>query len=122
MEINQKITAPIHLSDEEQRKLVKITKPTVPSKILLGSVDNNVNQVCEEFIKRSQHGFTKYGVTTERADLNFDQWLQHLKEELMDSVVYVHRLQRERALDALDEIAKIDQELGLYDNEPTKGC
>ena len=60
------------------------------------SVDNNVNQICDEFIERSNHGFKKYGVTTERTDLDFDQWLQHLKEELMDAVVYIHRVQKER--------------------------
>ena len=38
----------------------------------------------------------EYGVTTERTDLEFDQWIQHLKEELMDSVVYIHRIQKER--------------------------
>lgn len=60
------------------------------------SPDNNVNEICGEFVGRSLHGFNKYGVTTERTDLDFDQWLQHLKEELMDAVVYVHRVQKER--------------------------
>lgn len=60
------------------------------------SPDNNVNEICQEFVDRSLHGYKKYGVTTERTDLNFDQWLQHLKEELMDAVVYVHRIQKEK--------------------------
>lgn len=60
------------------------------------SPDNNVNEICEEFVSRSQHGFNKYGITTERTDLDFDQWVQHLKEELMDAVVYIHRIQKER--------------------------
>ena len=58
--------------------------------------DNNVNEICNEFVNRAEVGFAKYGVTTERTDLEFDQWIQHLKEELMDSVVYIHRLQKER--------------------------
>lgn len=62
----------------------------------MNSPDNNVNEICNEFVDRSLHGFNKYGVTTERTDLDFDQWLQHLKEELMDAVVYVHRVQQER--------------------------
>lgn len=61
----------------------------------MNSPDKNVNEVCEEFIKRSEHGFKKYGVTTERTDLEFSQWVQHLKEELMDAVVYIHRLQKD---------------------------
>ena len=60
------------------------------------SVDNNVNEICDEFVERSNHGFKKYGVTTERTDLDLDQWLQHLKEELMDAVVYLDRIQKER--------------------------
>ena len=59
------------------------------------SPDNNVNQICNEFVRRSEHGFKKYGVTTERNDLFFEQWIQHLKEELMDAVVYIHKVQRE---------------------------
>jgi hypothetical protein len=59
------------------------------------SPDNNVNQICDEFVRRSEHGYKKYGVTTERNDLSFEQWIQHLKEELMDAVVYIHKVQRE---------------------------
>jgi len=63
---------------------------------MMMSPDNNVNEICNEFVSRSKHGFEKYGVTTERTDLEFDQWIQHLKEELMDAVVYIHRIQKER--------------------------
>ena len=59
------------------------------------SPDKNVNEICTEFIDRSEHGFRKYGVTTERNDLTPEQWIQHLKEELMDAVVYIHRIQKE---------------------------
>lgn len=62
----------------------------------MNSPDNNVNELCEEFVSRSKVGFIKYGVTTERRDIDFDQWIQHLKEELMDSLVYIHRIQKER--------------------------
>jgi len=58
------------------------------------SLDNNVNEICDEFIERSHQGFKKYGLTTERTDLSTDQWIQHLKEELMDAVVYIHRVQQ----------------------------
>jgi hypothetical protein len=62
----------------------------------MNSPDNNVNEICSEYVNRSMVGFKKYGVTTERTDLDFDQWIQHLKEELMDAVVYIHRVQKER--------------------------
>ena len=60
------------------------------------SPDENVNELTREFIDRSHVGFKKYGVTTERTDLDLDQWIQHLKEELMDALVYIHRIQKER--------------------------
>ena len=58
----------------------------------------NVNEICQEFDVRSIHGYDKYGVTTERTDIDFEQWIQHLKEELMDAVVYIHRIQKERKI------------------------
>lgn len=57
--------------------------------------DNNVNEICLEYMKRANHGFKKYGVTTERTDLELMDWIQHLKEELMDATVYIHRIQKE---------------------------
>lgn len=77
------------------------------------SPDNNVNEICKEFIERSLHGFEKYGVTTERADLDLQQWLTHLKEELMDAVVYIHRAKKELAL---NELTRINEQLGLYND------
>lgn len=57
--------------------------------------DKNVLDVVSQFIERSEHGFKKYGVTTERTDIDLNGWLQHLKEELMDAVVYINRAQQE---------------------------
>ena len=64
-------------------------------KFELGVNDNNVNEICLEYMNRAEHGFRKYGVTTERKDLDLMQWIQHLKEELMDATVYIHRIQKE---------------------------
>ncbi len=60
------------------------------------SPDNNVNEICDLFVERSVRGHLKYGVTTERTDLTNAEWLQHLKEELMDAVVYLHKIQKEQ--------------------------
>ena len=37
-------------------------------------------------------GKYKYGATMEREDLTLGEWLTHLQEELMDSVVYLQKL------------------------------
>ena len=61
--------------------------------------DPVVEAVISQFRKRSQEGIIKYGTTMARTDIDFLGWLQHMKEELMDAVVYLERVQR----DAIDE-------------------
>ncbi len=58
-------------------------------------VDMNVARVSEMLYNRMEKGYTKYGVTTERKDLNTIEWLQHLQEELLDGAVYIERLKNE---------------------------
>ena len=48
--------------------------------------------VCQKIIGRAVRGLTKYGVTMEREDLTLGEWLTHLQEELMDSIVYLQRI------------------------------
>lgn len=50
--------------------------------------DVNVTRVQEKMEKRSQVGYNKYGVTTERTDLSMKAWITHLQEELMDAAIY----------------------------------
>ena len=54
--------------------------------------DRHVEAVREQLKSRMEAGINKYGVTLERTDLNFLDWLQHLQEELLDAAVYVERL------------------------------
>lgn len=55
-------------------------------------VDKHVEAVRQQLYNRMIHGYHKYGVNTERMDLNVLEWLQHLQEELMDACVYVETL------------------------------
>lgn len=57
-------------------------------------MDKHVQAVIDSFEERSRHGFEKYGTTTERTDLSFLDWLQHLQEELMDATIYVETLKQ----------------------------
>jgi len=57
--------------------------------------DSNVVKVSDLLISRANRGLIKYGVTTERTDLNVLEWLQHLQEELLDAAVYIERLKQE---------------------------
>ena len=50
------------------------------------------DEVCEKIQYRAEMGKYKYGATMEREDLTLGEWLTHLQEELMDSVVYLQKL------------------------------
>jgi len=58
-------------------------------------IDKNVEAVREQLYNRMETGYSKYGVTTERTDIDLLGWLQHLQEELLDAAVYVERLKDE---------------------------
>lgn len=53
--------------------------------------DKIIEQVKAEFDKRSQTGIEKYNTTLDQN--NKDNFLQHLKEELMDAVAYIQKVQ-----------------------------
>lgn len=54
--------------------------------------DANVNAVRAKLRDRSRTGFRKYGVTTERTDLSYLEWLNHAQQEAMDFAVYLEKL------------------------------
>lgn len=58
-------------------------------------VDKNVQAVIESYQKRAEFGFDKYGVNTERDDVDLIGWLQNLQEEMMDATIYIERLKRD---------------------------
>jgi hypothetical protein len=53
------------------------------------SPDKNVEAIRASLLERSRVGFKKYGVTTERTDLELVDWLRHLQEEMLDAAVYI---------------------------------
>ena len=52
-------------------------------------IDTNVEKVRAALLQRSQVGIIKYGVTTDRSDLDLVDWLQHALEETLDKAVYL---------------------------------
>lgn len=57
-----------------------------------GASDANVESVRAKLHQRAARGLQKYGVTTERTDLDTLAWLNHAQEEAMDFAVYLERL------------------------------
>jgi len=56
------------------------------------SNDPIVEAVKYELTQRSRRGQLKYKTTLADNKLDTLEWLQHLKEELMDSICYIQRL------------------------------
>ena len=52
-----------------------------------------LKELVSEFEAREQRGFQKYGTTMDRQDLSLQEWMQHFKEEIMDGLLYLHKLQ-----------------------------
>jgi len=57
-------------------------------------IDSIVESVVNQFKERSEVGIKKYGTTLQ--ENNNDDFLQHLKEELMDAILYIEKLQSMR--------------------------
>jgi len=57
--------------------------------------DSIVESVITKFKQRSELGIQKYNKTLDRTDLSYQQWLNHLQEELMDAILYCERLRKE---------------------------
>ena len=60
--------------------------------VVTASPDANVERNRQMLLDRSVVGLKKYGVTTEREDLNLGQWVQHTIEEVLDLANYLQAL------------------------------
>lgn len=73
--------------------------------------DEIVKQVVDKFQSRSDVGIRKYGTTLETN--NTDNFLNHLQEELMDSVLYIQKLiDQNKAITELVKSIPNNAELG----------
>ena len=75
--------------------------------------DPNVQTVVDSHIARAEAGLVKYGNDTTRGDLTEVEWLEHLKEELMDAAIYTQRIIEDRKLEVHE--ATIQAFLADYD-------
>jgi len=57
-------------------------------------MDSIVTSVIEQFKTRSAMGEKKYGVNMDRDDLSYKEWITHMKEELMDAILYLEKLEK----------------------------
>lgn len=57
--------------------------------------DEIVESIINQFKDRSSLGIKKYGVTLDREDLTTLDWMEHLKQELMDAILYIERTKKD---------------------------
>ena len=57
----------------------------------LKNTDNITKTTINEFLERAEKGKMKYGCSLDRTDLIDMDYIQHLKEELMDGVLYLNK-------------------------------
>ena len=57
-------------------------------------MDSIVTSVIDQFTGRAEFGEKKYGVNLDREDLSFKEWVTHMKEELMDAILYLEKLEK----------------------------
>jgi hypothetical protein len=50
-------------------------------------------EVINDMRQREAKGLETYGTTMDRKDLTTAQWITHLREELMDAILYLKKLE-----------------------------
>ena len=56
--------------------------------------DKIVELVIDKFKERSNTGIKKYGVTMDRNDFSFQDWIKHAQEEAMDFILYLEKIKQ----------------------------
>jgi len=51
-----------------------------------------LGKLFAEFVEREERGVKKYGTTMDRNDLSLDEWIEHMKQELMDAILYLEKI------------------------------
>jgi hypothetical protein len=57
-------------------------------------MDSIVTSIIKQFEDRSVAGKKKYGTDLDRNDLSVLDWIEHAKQEHMDAILYLEKLER----------------------------
>jgi hypothetical protein len=57
----------------------------------INETDSIVKTTINEFLERAEQGKKKYGVSLDREDLIDIDYLVHMKEEMMDAILYINK-------------------------------
>ena len=57
-------------------------------------LDSVVTTIINQFKQRATVGKQKYGVDLDRQDLGLIEWIEHAKQEHMDSILYLEKIKQ----------------------------
>lgn len=57
--------------------------------------DSVVQEIVDRFLTRAEFGKAKYGTDLDRQDLSLLDWITHFREEMMDGLLYITRIEHE---------------------------
>ena len=71
------------------------TNPSNPLQTrTIHQTDSIVDSVIDQFVSRARFGKEKYGTDLDRNDLSVLDWIEHVKQEHMDAILYLEKLER----------------------------
>jgi len=56
--------------------------------------DSIVDSVIDQFVERAKFGKEKYNTDLDREDLGLLDWIEHAKQEHMDAILYLEKIER----------------------------
>ena len=56
--------------------------------------DSIVDSIIDQFIERAKFGKEKYNTDLDREDLSVLDWVEHAKQEYMDAILYLEKLEK----------------------------
>ena len=56
--------------------------------------DSIVDSIIDQFVERAKFGKEKYNTDLDRNDLSILDWLEHAKQEHMDAILYLEKIER----------------------------
>ena len=67
---------------------------TYMKKRKIEKTDSIVDSVIDQFIERAKFGKEKYNTDLDRTDLGILDWIEHAKQEHMDAILYLEKIER----------------------------
>ena len=56
--------------------------------------DSVVDSIIDQFVERAKFGKEKYNTDLDREDLGLLDWIEHAKQEHMDAILYLEKIER----------------------------